>query len=218
MVYHEHMRKKIFIDFDGTLFDTLLIKNAQLNIFRDLGFPEAEVMRIYRAECEDGGFNHESFVARFAEVRNIDSRSASEQINKVLDECGKYLYHDSISFLNWLDKDIFEVDLMTFGDLEYQKRKVEACDIVKYFDHVHYTTKKKWEELQPLVSADEKFVFVDDNEQTIVDLREHYPQSLNICIRRHDHDGEDPFLNKTKYNLDTVENFDGVKQLINNES
>ena len=44
-------KTKIFIDFDGTIFNTELFRNRIFDVFEAAGFTDAQILREYKAEC-----------------------------------------------------------------------------------------------------------------------------------------------------------------------
>ncbi|MDO8444139.1 MAG: HAD family hydrolase [bacterium] len=210
------MKTKMFLDFDGTLFDTNTLKKKLYNLCVGLGFSSDVITQSYRLECADGLFSPDGLVRRLAKIKKIDFQIAADGIKMLTSESAKYLFDDTIDFLTRLDRNKFEINLMTLGDLSFQRRKVENSGLSVYFDNIYYVGKNKWEIMDQYVEKDELFIFIDDREDTIYNVAQKYPSSVCLCIKRKDEDRDDPNHRKAGGNITKIKSLSEALAYIKN--
>lgn len=206
------MKTKIFIDFDGTLFETILLKEKIFKICQEFGFSHEQIVESYRLETADGLFSPGGLVERLRRYKEFDYKSALEKINAEISKSAVYLFDDSLVFLKKLNRAAFEVNLMTLGDDNFQRSKVENSGIASLFDNVYFVSKNKWEIMDQYVSEDEKFVFIDDRADTINNISSKFSQSVCLCIKRKEEDHDD--LNKQR-EFDSIVKIRELKEVFN---
>lgn len=188
------MKIKIFLDFDGTLFETTLLKEKMFQVCRDFNFNDDEILDKYRLETADGLFSPDGFLKRFEGEKDFNYPVAYKKIQDQIEKSSLFLFPDTISFLSKLDRTKFEINLMTLGDDNFQRSKVSFSKIEPYFDNLYFVSQNKWEIMNKFVGVDEKFIFIDDREDTIKKIGDLFANSLCLCIKRKDEDHDD--LNK----------------------
>lgn len=178
-------KTKLFIDFDDTLFDRGRFVPDMFSIIRKYGFDDEEIEGSYKIVYSDGYEGIWSHLAYLHEnVRSFDLNAATKDIEKFLDAAKSYLFPGAVPFLEKVNRNIYDLRLLTVGGLEFQKLKVSKSGIEKYFDQCHYSIVNKAAALENLVGKDEIFVLLDDKEREIVAVRAAYPKSLAIQIEK----------------------------------
>lgn len=201
------MKTKLFIDFDGTIFNTTLLKERSFVELRKSGFNDDELLSAYQAECLDYKFSLDDFLLRLAKIKEFNMPLAKARLEKLHKEIPeKFLFADSISFLGKIDHTKYEVNLISMGDVAFQKKKIEDAKISEYFDHVYVIDKQKWDYLKELVKKDERFVLLDDRADTIKKVAEEFPKALALEMCRKDEDHDDPCRNVGFHNNQSVRN------------
>ncbi|HOX41519.1 MAG TPA: hypothetical protein PK263_04975, partial [bacterium] len=185
-------REKLFLDFDGTLFDTAAFRDALFNLFMSLGYTKTEILQAYKDECADYKFSPLGMCSRLIRIKGTDLKEFSFGLQGLYSKCHHYVYSDCEPFLRRLDRGRYEVNLLSLGDINFQKAKVDNSRISEYFDNLYYCDTKKSHFLAPIVSHDEYFVFIDDRAENIDDIRDHFPNSLTLEINRQKPDLLDP--------------------------
>lgn len=177
-------KTKIFIDFDATLFDTGKLKKELFSVLRKAGFSDEEILLTYKAECKDYLYSPKGQVERLKKVRNFDFESVISQIEKLYEKVSSWLYNDTIGFLKNINREKFEVNLLTLGDISFQKKKVESAGIKKLFDNIYYCAEQKWDFLKGLVDRNEKFFVIDDRGDALEKINHCFPDAFCIEINR----------------------------------
>lgn len=164
-----------YIDFDNTLFDTVSFYNDLKSIIKKHGIDE-EIIKKYHIE-NNGIYSPLKLIDYCIEKKIVDNKIL-EDVNLHFENTGKYLYEDAKRFLERI-KPNNRLVLLTYGDYEYQQRKIMPCSIDEYFDEIMITDKEKY-----TLDLDFKNgIFIDDNCNVIKDLLSKEPYRI-IRIKR----------------------------------
>lgn len=178
------MKIKLFIDFDNTLYDSRFLKKDLFEILQNQGFSEEEVLRAYEKASSNYQYSPTNHLEELLKIKSFNVKVTGAIIESLYLNAPEHLFKDSIRFLKSLDRKKFEVDLLTLGDTKFQKRKVEASGIVKYFDNIYYCKKQKWIFLKTLVKPSEKFYLIDDRGDALFNISKDYKECVPIEINR----------------------------------
>ena len=201
------MITKLFIDFDGTLFDTAKLRDATFVVLGKAGFDRSEILSVYQAECLDYKFSITGFLERFTKIRPYNRSLADVRINNLYESiAADFLYPDAVEFLKNLDHNKYEVDLLSMGDLEFQKLKVKHSGLAEYFDNLFFTDIQKWDYMKNFVDKNERFVIIDDRSDTVHKISENFPKSLCLELDRKGEDKYDPARNGQLFNNISAKN------------
>lgn len=152
----------IYIDFDRTLFDTD-------NFLKDL-----ETI-IYKYVSKNK-YNLVLKKLKYYNIFNIIENLSLDKnlFNDVLNNTNKYLFPDTITFLDFLKENNFKINILSRGDIEYQNFKIKSCGLNNYFNEIIICLDNK-----TLNNIDyHTSLFIDDNPKDIIDLREKRPLYL----------------------------------------
>lgn len=190
------MKTKLFIDFDGTIFSTLAFRDKMFEIFTMAGFEEDEIKSTYAAESLDYLYSAEGNLERLHKIHEYDIEKARFRMDKLIKTSKDFMFSDFEEFIRSVDREKYELNLITLGDLEFQKAKVEASGIVRYFDNVYYCEKQKWDYLDELVELNEKFIIIDDRADNMEKIGKKFKRSFPILMDRQQKDLADPYLSQ----------------------
>jgi len=201
------MKTKLFVDFDGTMFDTALFKEAMFQVFLKTGFSRSELLTAYQAECLNYQFSISGFINRLKNIRNFNLSLTQARIEKLYFEVPRYIYDDVERFLQSIDRSKYGLILLTLGNPHFQRTKVKKSKLEKYFDQIFYTKVQKWEYLDDIVKKDERFIMIDDRSDMIHQISVKFPKALALEMNRRDEDKDDPSRNGRVYRNLSVKNF-----------
>lgn len=201
------MKTKIFIDFDGTMFDTRLFRDQIFSILGKAGYNHDEIMTAYQAECLDYKFSLTDLVKRLQMSRPVNLSLTWARIEQLYKDVPRYLFPDTVQFLKELDHTKYEVNLLSLGDINFQRTKVENSQIAPLFDNIYYCETQKWDYLDAIVSKNEKFIIIDDRGDTIEKVGRKFVNSLALQIARKDQDKDDPVRVVQTFNNLVIKNF-----------
>lgn len=161
--------KRIYIDFDSTLYDTNKIRFA----FKD-GL-SSEICKFQKdaikAEIEDEiqAFIDKNFVKDYYELcvelekkYNLQHNQLKRVIDNILANGEKNLYDDSIEFLKSLELKGYEINILTYTKkfgYNYQVTKILGSKILPFIDNLIICTRSK----EGLKLDYENGVFIDDS-------------------------------------------------------
>ncbi|MEK7488029.1 MAG: hypothetical protein AAB598_01775 [Patescibacteria group bacterium] len=167
---------KIFIDFDGVIFDAKKFKNALARICAKNGMVRKDFFHIYALAKENGEVysvsHHLRLLARHAKNR-IQKKTLRIAIDRLMSDLRSYVFKDVFRFFDRMHK--HDLYCVSFGDPAFQRRKIEGSGVKRYFKRVIVTRGDKGKEIAALCkknsTSDEQIVFVDDSEKHIREVR-----------------------------------------------
>lgn len=167
--------KRVYIDFDSTLYDTGAIKKVMNDIIADgvcdnISGVEKNVILEEIKDAKANGVKSVIGLCKFFENRyGLEKDTIKNMFKDFLARGDALLYADSIDFLKRLSQKGYEVNILTYTskeDFEYQMLKVMGSKISDYVDNIFMCSKKKGE----LALEYETSCFVDDNPRELVSL------------------------------------------------
>lgn len=203
-----------YIDFDNTLYNTPLLKNAMLDaisseIASKKDLDSTEILK----QCSLM-FNRENIydiyeLAKYFSTKyNANSDIVIDKLNNVILDGEKFLFDDTIDFLNKLKQKGHKLHMLTYckESLQFQSLKISGSKISNMFDSLFITSKPKYELDIDYTNG----IFIDDNPKDLIGLYNKNPKDL-IRIRRPEN----------KYSVKEIENikikeFKNLSELINN--
>lgn len=153
--------EKIYIDFDGTLFDTDSFYEDFLNVCFKYRIDKEKVDLTKKILfTESYLFNMDKLIDYLIKEYNL----SLEFKNEVSDLfSNKYVFSDVISSLEVL-KNKYELIILTYGEYNYQKKKINGSNLKDYFKDIIVTDKIK----STLDNVDYKnSIFIDNNPKEI---------------------------------------------------
>lgn len=173
-------RIPFFIDFDRVLFDTDSMKERLCNCLRDAGFSDEAVQASYAAVAGGSRYVPNSQLAAILQREPQVQVNADDLLAKMYAEVHDLRYEETIPFLEKIDREKYEVVLLTLGDPGFQKTKIDSAQLESYFDAVHICTVDKADFLPSLILPNTPFLFLDDRLDTIQAIHDRYPASFPI--------------------------------------
>jgi hypothetical protein len=172
-----------------------------------------DIEATYKIALSDYRYSPIKHLHLIAERCNVDIVEGKYLINELYKNTRDFIYPDALDFLQTVDRDHFEFNILSMGDVEFQRSKIESADVVKYFDHIYITPDQKWDYLHELVNLDESFVLIDDRGDTINKVGARFPNSLAIEINRISLP-PDPMEPRVEYGNIMVSNFTQLNEII----
>jgi FMN phosphatase YigB (HAD superfamily) len=182
---------KLFIDFDGTIFDTSEFKKEMFDAFFRCGYALPDIKSTYVLESMDYKYNPEGHLEKLQKIKPTNHKLALARIENLYKSVTKYLYPDTMDFLDNIDRGKYEVNMLTLGDIGFQQKKVDRSGIADRFEQVYVTDTQKWDYLENIVSYREEFVLIDDRADTLEKVKAKFHKSLCMQIVRQDLDIDD---------------------------
>lgn len=168
--------KRIYIDFDGTLFDTTKFRKISKEIIsqeickwkKDILL--SDVADEIQEELKTKRFNSFFDMCNFFEGRhNLKQDCIKVKIEKFMENTENLLYPDSILFLENLKKLGYEVNILTYtskNSFDYQMKKLAGSKITRLVDNIIICTGNKGDLGLDYANA----MFVDDSPKALKSL------------------------------------------------
>ncbi len=177
-----------YIDFDSTLYNTSNLSSDMLSTlatniceFTKSDFDE-KLTEIKAMFNRDNIYNIYTLTKYFAKKYNIEENMLLRKVEDVIKNGEKYVFDDSIEFLENIKKQGGTVNVLTYvsqEDLSYQLAKIKGSGLSKYFDNIFITSTLKFN----LDLKYEDGIFFDDNPKDLKGLFAKNPKGL-VRIRR----------------------------------
>lgn len=156
--------RKLYIDFDNTLFDTQRFINDCLNIFDKYYISDNKKKEIIKnLNIKNIIRDFKTILKDFSLKLNIDYDSLLNDYNNILNN--NYLFHDSLNFLKKIKKK-YEIILLTYGNNDYQLDKIKSSGISEFFNQIIITQYSK----DNLNIDYENSIFIDDFPDILIKL------------------------------------------------
>lgn len=124
---------KIYLDFDGTLFNTDKFYQDYLNILNKYNISSFEIEKIKKELFKNKRFNLDILTDYIISKYNI--KNLKQEVETLYNN--SYVFEDVIPFLEKYKN--YNLILLTLGDIDYQNRKIEGSKLSKYFQDIMIT-------------------------------------------------------------------------------
>ncbi len=169
-----------YIDFDNTIFDTVSFHDDLLKILLKNKIEEKYIKDYYK----------KNGVKPLALVNSLCNEVITKEVDELFKKAKDYLYKDAIDFLK--AKSFNSYILYTYGDLDYQNKKIENSGILKYFDEVIITDEDKTKIDLDYANG----IFIDDNPKVIKKLLDKGVMKIYRVLRNNNIHSEEKLNNK----------------------
>lgn len=155
----------IIFDLDYTIYktDALVTKMAkELGISRQVFFQTDKERFGKRGE----NFSVSKFVDFLSHKGYIDKKEKAQKkkiIKQIISKGSDFVLPEAKKIMKELRSEGHKIILLTYGDKQYQKEKIEGAKIKEYFSKIIYTDKDKAESLKFLQNDNSLIVVVNDN-------------------------------------------------------
>lgn len=162
---------KIYIDFDGTLYDTTNLYNKFISIFKKYNINKEYIDKIMH-ESYNNDKTLDSIAKKIIKDNNLNNNILTE-INTIYSN--DLVFKDVIPFLEkYYQK--YDLILLTLGNKQYQQKKINSSNLSKYFKDIIITDKDK----SKLDIDYTNGIFIDNNP---LELKKFYNAKANTIIR-----------------------------------
>lgn len=143
---------KIYIDFDGTIFNNNKHYQKLINIFKKYNIQEEYINNLTNKKHYK---NLDNLAKEIINNNNLN-KSILKEINTIYSK--NLIYKDTIPFLEKYHNQ-YDLILLTLGTKKYQLKKIKSLNISKYFKEIIITNKDK-----SLLNIDyQNSIFIDNN-------------------------------------------------------
>ncbi len=180
---------KIFIDFDDVIFNTKKFKKDLFEIFSKYSITEEEYEKSYYDPNDNRSIKMhdvEGQLRRLSEMHSFDEKSLRKSLEIFLHDSSDYVFTDVVPFIILHEKD--KLSIVSFGNLDFQKKKIRSSKIKKYISDAKVTDKNKVEILFTAIkenkNSKEKIFFLDDRVEQLRNVKKEIPDIITILVKR----------------------------------
>jgi len=187
----------IIFDLDYTLLDTKKFKAGLANAL-DLSIDDFEKSYLENFKNKKLNYNLEKHL-------KILKQKNTQKLKQFFKSLDQYLFPDSIKILKKLGsapvkarvkKNNNKLILLSFGNKEWQKQKINNLSIKDYFDKIILTDIDKAKILKTLQKTKEKILIINDNAREILEMKK-VLKNCNIFLTK------GPYCDNVSHNLKT---------------
>ena len=201
----ENTKMNYYLDFDYTLFDTHAFREEVYQILENNGVDKTYLETTPELKTKKQKlFNIKELFENLSKTRNIPINNFLEPLEKLYAKCDELVYDDSIEFIKYLKSKNHKLYILTWGDKEFQKEKIQASKLDNYFDEIIYAEQLKYE----LDNVDyANGIFIDDSIRDLEGLYNKQPKQV-FRIKRLNGKNSDKELN-----IKEILEFNSLKEL-----
>lgn len=190
---------KMYIDFDGTLFDSTIQYERLLNIFKKYNVDKDYIEELKKEDFYQKEKSYDVLAEKIISNKNLDPNILNE-VNDIYTE--DLVYPDVVPFLEKYSNK-FELILLTLGNVKHQQKKIKVSNLSKYFKDIIIAEKDKSK-----INIDyTKGIFIDNNP---IEIERFYNSKAAYLIRiKRDIDK----YSKIPLNLENVPEFKDFDEL-----
>ena len=184
-----------FVDFDKTIFDCYKFEKDIWAVFARHGVKQEDYSTTYKKSlCTVSSdlfdYNFQEHVKFLQELGYKLNKEVEIELGKLLDK-NNYLFPDTEEFLQFLRENTKKMVLLTAGDDEFQKTKIEKTKLGHWFDEVEIVFGHKEDFLADKIKLGDVVFFVNDSLRENLIIRENFPEILIVTK-----------LNPVRYTID----------------
>lgn len=161
---------KIYIDFDGTLFNTDKFYQDYLVILNKYNISSFEIEKMKKELFTNRRFNIDILTDYIISKYNI--KNLKQEVESLYNN--SYVFEDVIPFLEKYKN--YNLILLTLGDIDYQNRKIESSNLSKYFQDIIITDGDK----SQLDINYKDNLFIDNNPKELIKFQNNGGKIIRI--------------------------------------
>lgn len=208
---------KVILDFDDLLFKTKEFFSPLQAIFQDFGISPELFHTTYEEVRRDSNgkdfcYHFDAHIQKLKSHIDFDDQGLLQALPGVFRKASEYLFPDSIDFVKFLKENGCEITILSFGDNEFQREKIEGSGIADYVDRVFITQASKGQFFEDQhFEQGEKVYFFDDRVHFLEDAKKRAPAIITVLVSR----PEGRFRDTVSEYCDfQVENLEQAKKII----
>ncbi len=187
----------IIFDLDYTLLYTLKLKHklARAMDLKYNEFDESMFKYFHETETDYNFDTHIKILAKEGKIKSL--AKIKKRVNEIFKNSDNCLYPQVKSILANLKKRGHKLILLTRGDVSWQKRKVRALSIGKYFAKIIFTGRSKRLLAKKEFKNELDIVIVNDNARESLEMKRELGRGKIILIKG-------PYANNVKHELKSI--------------
>lgn len=193
-----------YLDFDYILFDTHAFREGLYKILEANGLDKSYLA--LTPELKNNGqklLNIKELFKSLSEKNDIPINNFLKPLENLYAKCYEFVYNDTVEFLKYLKTQGHIVNLLTWGEKNFQYEKLKASKLDIFFDEVIFAEKLKY----TLDIEYKNGIFIDDS---VRDCEGLYNKNAKQVFRIRRKNGKN---SDKKLNIKDILEFDSLKEL-----
>ena len=175
------------IDFDDTLFDTHRFKKYRQDLLSTIGIDEniykESYLKARTYENELMSYTNQQH-AKILGTVGFDEKLVCRLLEKSMKKAKSFLFDGAVDFIKYFKEYNKKIILLSLGQPSFQKEKVKACGIDKYFDEIIYVNDSKRKVLKKMLNKSDNGIWlVNDKIGEYKGLINEFP-GVNIVLKK----------------------------------
>lgn len=193
---------KVFIDFDDTFFNTADFIRDYQGIFEGMGISSDMYQKTSHEAYHHTGnsievYDMEAHVRALSErVHGIKIDAVRQAIEVFLVDTSHYVFPEMKAFLEKARAANIKLYILSFGQSDFQRKKIQGTGLMEYFQEVFIVQEKKYAPILASIEHDEEVIwFFDDRAEFVSDVKDAIPTVKTVQVSRPEgryHDDRSP--------------------------
>lgn len=177
----------VIIDFDGVLFNDQRFKADYESLFRRAGVSHEVYERTYEQTKKKGYYDPRIHIQlALAHKSSVQTRLYAH-VRRFVGQSSDYIYKDVPDFLMFLEKEGISAVVLSTGDAQFQKQKIQKSGITDCFEEIIIVPNvSKVVALHTLIRKKKpaSAIFIDDKKEVVEEVKKSLPEVYTIQMRR----------------------------------
>jgi FMN phosphatase YigB (HAD superfamily) len=209
--------RKIFVDFDDSLFNTKKFRDNLIKVFLKNGVTKKDFFATYYDYPEKTvkglkKYDPKRQIMMLKRKLGIDDIKLKNNLTEFIKDTKKYVFSDIRDFLKGIKKK--NLFIISYGYTDFQYKKIKNSGLYAKFEKIIITDNDKNKTIQKFVKKGETFIFIDDRIENINLVKKYFPASTTFLLKRKEGRYNDK---KTKAVDFEIKNLKQAKNIIKNK-
>lgn len=182
---------KVFIDFDDVIFNTKKFKHDFKDMIVEHGVSGEIFDKYYNDPLDSRAIKTFDPWLQIERIHDNEIKIDKKKMNNLVDEfiadMSCYLFADVFDFVRTVD--VGNISIVSFGEREFQTRKVLNSGIGKFIKNIVITQDSKAVAISDIlekekIDSSENIFFLDDRIEQIREVKEKLPEIISILLKR----------------------------------
>ncbi len=161
---------KIFVDFDGVIFDSIKFRKSLKKVFVKSGvsiFNYDSTFNIFSSTTtkKNTAYSPKKHINKLEKIEKINRKKIERNLKNFYGDLKKFVFPDAIHFLGKFNPD--ELFILSFGNRNFQRGKIKNSGVDKFFGKIIISVENKMDIIfktakEKNFKKNEKIFFIDD--------------------------------------------------------
>jgi hypothetical protein len=176
---------KLIFDFDHTIFDMTSMHDAIMDSMASIGISKETYLDAYQMETNWKAFTVSGVASRLEKMAKADPEKVHRAYHKVAEVADLFVYDDVLGSFQDLRDDGHVISLLSWGDQEWQNKKIHHSGLKDEFEEVITVNQLKADYLGDWCKGEKyEVVVIDDKPAELKAIQQKHPEFHLVRLRR----------------------------------